>query len=365
MAPTAPDPARSLAAPTAEPITLGYVVRGYAATTVFCLIIGVVLWALQITPLYNSLVVSFSIGWSVHSMSLLGRRRLEPRVGPRVSALLLTSVGLSVGLVLSGLLLYGRPLLFFIEAPGTLLLGAVLGIAGYTIFGTRARLLTAQLEVERLERTQAEQARQLAQAELKILQAQIEPHFLFNTLSNVQSLLHDEPDKADRMLEQLTVLLRQSLSRTRRETTSLGEELALIRAYLDIQQIRMGDRLSFEIDVDPQLDAMTLPPLLLQPLVENAITHGIEAQPGPGHLTLSGRRTASGAQLQVTDTGPGLTAAAGPARPGHGTGLANIRERLGSRYGTGAQLTLSEAPAGGLVATLNLPLEDPSPDRAA
>lgn len=332
---------------------------GYLNTTIFSVGIALMLWIFEITDLPGGLVVSLAIGWSVNTAFQFGRLRLAPLIGMPLTALLLTALGLVVGLLISSQLLYGDALLILLEAPGTVLLGAVFGITGYLIFGTRARLLSAQLEVERLERAQADQQRQLAEAGLKVLQAQIEPHFLFNTLSNIQSLLHDEPDKADRMLEQLTLLLRGSLNRTREQTTTLGQELELVQAFLEIQRIRMGDRLSFELQVEPSLRSQALPPLLLQPLVENAITHGIEARPGRGQIIVEAERRDGELLIAITDDGPGLlTGTSSGQRRGHGTALTNIRERLNTLYGERAALSLSSVEAGGTRASLLLPLED-------
>lgn len=263
-------------------------------------------------------------------------------------------------LLLASTLLHGEPLLMLLNAPSTLVLGVTFGIIGYLIFGTRSRLLASELQVALLEREQAEQRQRLLSTELKLLQAQIEPHFLFNTLSNIQSLIHHEPAKADAMLEQLTVLLRGSLAGTRRDSATVSEELALVRAYLDIQQIRMGDRLRYRVTADPGVASLKLPPLLLQPLVENAISHGIERRPGPGTVHIEVGRVADQLRLTVTDDGPGLNADHGVGQSAeHGTALRNIRERLQSGYGDRAGLRLFEAQPQGVRAELALPLDEP------
>ena len=361
MAPIEPENANHRSLEPAVHQGAAAIALGYLNTTIFSVGIALMLWIFDITDLPSGLVVSLAIGWSVNTAFQFGRLRLVPLIGMPLTAFLLTAVGLIAGLLISSQLLYDDALLILLEAPGTVLLGAVFGITGYLIFGTRARLLATQLELERLERSQAEQQRQIAEADLKVLQAQIEPHFLFNTLSNIQSLLHDEPDKADRMLEQLTLLLRGSLSRTREQTTTLGQELDLVQAYLEIQRIRMGDRLSFELNVEPSLRSQALPPLLLQPLVENAITHGIEARPGPGRIIIAAQRNDETLELVITDDGPGPTATPSSGQNhdqtrGNGTALANIRERLATLYGNRAGLALRSIAPTGTEASLVLPL---------
>jgi sensor histidine kinase YesM len=272
----------------------------------------------------------------------------------------------------------------------SLLLGAVLGIAlivaveGRTAFAVRTFLLTgttilvfgtgmtyffvsrsllaaerARLQEELLAHEGA--ARRLVEAELKLLQAQIEPHFLFNTLSNVVGLVDRDPPRAKRMLLNLTSYLRGSLGRTRAGATTLGEELDLVRAYLEIQAVRMGDRLSFVLSCPDELRTVPLPPLLVQPLVENALRHGLEPRPAGGRLWVSAAREGGGLALEVRDDGPGLD----PHLPA-GVGLTNVRERVRAVSGGRGALTLRPVAAGGLSARITLPLDPPAaPARAA
>ena len=202
------------------------------------------------------------------------------------------------------------------------------------------------------------QARMRAnEAQLRLLQGQMEPHFLFNTLANVISLIDADAPRAKHMLEALTDYLRASLGGLRHDDGTLAGELDLARRYLQLMQTRMGERLRFEIEVDAALNQARLMPLVLQPLIENAVKHGLEPQVDGGTVRVTAARVALGGQdgLQVCieDDGPGLAAAARRPRrrvaggpDGNGIALDNLRERLQARFGASAGLTLSERESG-------------------
>ena len=212
-------------------------------------------------------------------------------------------------------------------------------------------LWEARNRLARAERDALARDKALAEAELRVLQAQVEPHFLFNTLANVISLIHTQPDRAARLLERLTSLLRASLSRTRRTAGTLGDELAVVRAYLDIQALRMAGRMTYEVDVDPGLEVVRMPPLLLQPLVENAVLHGIEPSAAGGRVVVRAERSDGVVLVGVTDDGVGLDP--DTARPG--VGISNVRERLRGAFGERGRLALAETPGGGVSAELRFP----------
>jgi sensor histidine kinase YesM len=198
----------------------------------------------------------------------------------------------------------------------------------------------------------------VAEARLRALQAQIEPHFLYNTLANVVSLIDSQPARARRMLERFIDYLRASLSASRAEHATLQGELDLAAAYLDVLGVRMEERLRWRFDRDPAASGLPLPPMLLQPLVENAIMHGIEPKLEGGEIVVRARVDDGMLCIEVADSGLGLRTAA--PRPGGGVGLANLRERLRQLYGASAQLQLIENPAGGVTSRLLLPLLVPS-----
>jgi len=201
----------------------------------------------------------------------------------------------------------------------------------------------------RLQR-QAVQA-QAAEAQLRLLQAQIEPHFLFNTLANIESLLDADPPRARAMLEAFSDHLRAGMGQLRVDETTLGAELEMAANYLRLLQIRMGARLRFAVDADPQARAARLPPLLVQPLVENAIRHGLEPKVAGGEVRIVAEVEAGRLRIRVLDDGLGQDAR--QEGKGAGMALANIRARLRHRYGERASLNLQHAD--GTSATLELP----------
>ncbi|WP_211243328.1 sensor histidine kinase [Chitiniphilus eburneus] len=219
----------------------------------------------------------------------------------------------------------------------------------------------AQLAAEQRRAAEARQAETAAQ--LALLQAQIEPHFLFNTLATVHGLIERDPPLARTMLDHLNGYLRASLGRTRRASTTLGDELELIGELLAIAAIRLQARLSYRIDVPDALRRAVLPPLLLQPLVENALEHGIEPAVHGGEIVVEGRLDADGLlYLDVRDTGPGLrdgqSAPFGEAGASGGVGLSNVRQRLATLYGDAGRLALYPNAPRGVHAELRLPYRE-------
>ncbi len=195
--------------------------------------------------------------------------------------------------------------------------------------------------------------RQAQDAQMRLLQAQIEPHYLFNTLANVRSLIDCDTKAASELLDAFTDHLRASLEQMRADTVTLDQELALVGHYLKLMQLRMGDRLRYRIEADPAVRSLPVPPLLLQPLVENAVHHGLERSVEPGTITLRAAVVDGRLCLSVEDDGLGLGAPA--QRRGRGVATQNIRERLAARWGQSASLRIEPNHPRGVVATLELP----------
>jgi signal transduction histidine kinase len=207
---------------------------------------------------------------------------------------------------------------------------------------------------------QAEAERRATEAQLRLLQAQIEPHFLFNTLANLHGLMEHDLPRARALLERFTEHLRGSLGALRAEDGTVGDELDRVSSYLALMQLRMEDRLRYSLEADDAVRRLPLPPLLLQPLVENAVVHGLEPSIDGGTVRVSARREGDHLVLEVADDGRGLAAA--PVRratPGAGVALDNIRQRLDARHGHAARLELHDAGPGTL-ARITLPCE-PAP----
>jgi LytS/YehU family sensor histidine kinase len=231
-----------------------------------------------------------------------------------------------------------------------IILGLLFGSIISYFFVTRETISTtkALVQEERIKRLTSE--KKAVEGNLKLLQAQIEPHFLFNTLSNILSLLETDLDKGKHMLEDLIHYLRMSLSKTRGETSTIDQEVEMIRAYMSIFQVRMGDRLNYKIDVQDKIKGIQFPPMLIQPLVENAIKHGLEPKIEGGEVGIIGKENGEIIRLEITDTGVGFYEESEP-----GTGLTNIRERLKSLYGDKGRLILEENRPCGLKAIIEVP----------
>jgi signal transduction histidine kinase len=211
-------------------------------------------------------------------------------------------------------------------------------------------------ELRRRERSAVEQTsteKELAVAKLNLLNAQVEPHFLYNTLASAQYLTRSEPARADEMLGHLIQYLRHSLPRTEQTLSTLGEELERARSYLQILKIRMGTRLELKLDVPESLLPTPLPPMMLQTLVENAIKHGLEPKPGGGTVWINARRDGDLAVITVADDGNGFSTAGG----GTGIGLKNLRERLRLVYDGHAALAVVANMPAGVAATISVPTD--------
>ncbi|MBE9608633.1 sensor histidine kinase [Chitinilyticum piscinae] len=323
------------------------------------LVVNTLIGALEVLldphiTLHDAMLLSHSIGLSLWALNIGFSRLVGERPLLLWRLLLIAPLGVICGLLLSQAL--GAPdLLSLHSAPPERLwrnLGSslLIGLAATAFFVLLYRLhaSTLALAIEQQRAAELKQAETAAQ--LAMLQAQIEPHFLFNTLANVQSLIDRDPALARIMLEHLNDYLRATLGRTRSARTTLGDEVALLEALLGIIGIRLGERLRYQIDVPDHLRDASLPPLLLQPLVENAIEHGIEPALAGGTITVQAREDNGLLRLSVTDTGIGLSPA-----PGQGVGLANIRERLANLYGTAGQLQLFGNAPSGVRAELQVP----------
>jgi two-component system LytT family sensor kinase len=197
---------------------------------------------------------------------------------------------------------------------------------------------------------------QLVQAQLQLLRSQLHPHFLFNTLHAISALMHRDVEAADRMMSRLSELLRTSLNSAERHQVALAEELEFLAPYLDIEQTRFSDRLRVDIDVAQDARNALVPAIFLQPLVENAIRHGIAPRRGPGQVTVRAERQGDRLIVDVSDDGVGP-----PAALEEGIGLGNIRERLTRLYGDDFSMTVGARDPVGFAVRLSLPYQDAHP----
>lgn len=207
-------------------------------------------------------------------------------------------------------------------------------------------LLVILAETIRLRRLEA----QLAEARLLTLKAQLQPHFLFNALNTVSVLMREDVDAAQDVLVRLSALLRRTLDSSTKHEVPLREELAVLEAYLEIERVRFADRLTYRIDVAPDAEDTIVPSLILQPLVENAVRHGIARRVSPGRIEIAVARRGSRVRMSVRDDGPGID---DNAR--EGVGLANTRARLEQLYGARHSFAMTNAPDGGAVVAMEIP----------
>jgi two-component system, LytTR family, sensor kinase len=204
---------------------------------------------------------------------------------------------------------------------------------------------------------------QLAQAQLQALKMQLHPHFLFNTLHAISSLMRRDVEAAERMIARLSDLLRLTLENVGAQETSLRQELEFLESYLEIEKTRFRDRLQVKMDIEPETLDARVPNLILQPLVENAVRHGVAPHAAPGLIEISARLKGNKLELQVRDNGAGLPEAR-RAQIKEGVGLANTRARLEQLYGAGAYFDLSNRDKGGLVVSLTIPFRAEEKDKA-
>ena len=243
-------------------------------------------------------------------------------------------------------------------------------VTGLAMIGSAALVLGLMLALGALYRERDAQAnaqalqfaleretlqRQATDAQLKVLQSQVEPHFLFNTLANVQALVESGSPRAAPVLGSLIAYLRAAVPQLHRGPPTLGQEETLVRAYLELMQLRMPDRLAFTVDVDPALRGLRLPPMTLLTLVENAVRHGIDPSECGGRIEVGVQRSSDGLRITmwVRDTGRGIDESCAP-----GIGLANLRERLLATYGTAAVLALHSVDPQGVRAEIDIPADN-------
>jgi signal transduction histidine kinase len=299
--------------------------------------------------LFN-LIISQCIGFSIYGANMaavrLCRRLRHPAVQVAVifAAILIGAVaGTLLGSAAVGMgprAMFGDRFSLFTQV---VLLGILFGVLVSYVFLSLERIAD-----EKLQRLETEKA--AMEAELRLVQSQMEPHFLFNTLANVRSLIDSDAGKAGAMVDSFVAFLRSSLRTSRERTIPLAQELDVVKSYLDLFVIRMGDRLRYRIEVPEPLRSILIPPLLVQPLVENAIKHGLERSVEGGEVVVSVLRSDGKVLIRVADSGIGIRETGSG-----GIGLENVRRRLAIMYGDRARLTIEENEPRGVRAVIELP----------
>lgn len=342
-----------IALPTQGPGPSGrlndFALRGRAGPVLAFVVVAAALYALDGPGLALEVLVKLWAAYAVAFSVLAGLHKLKGPDAPWAAILPVAAFGVMLG---------GCAAVIIGLAPNwdALLLPRIAGPewaagAAFSAFFIGLSLVTAA--VRRHEQRASEAQRQLVEARLQTLTAQIEPHFLMNTLANLRYLIKTDSRVAHEMIDHLADFLEGALERSRDLRSTLGEEIQLVESYLSIMQIRFGERLRFVIGVPQELEATPFPPLLLQALVENAVTHGIAPSEQSGVVTVTARRDGGFILLEVADTGVGFGFAKSPT---HGMGLANTRERLATFYEGRASLTLERSTPSGTIARVSLPL---------
>ncbi len=331
-------------------------------TAAFCCLIAAGLSVSKQTRWDVQLAYSLGIGMTSWLVIELGRQwltRHSPIPWPLGwRGFVLTAAGVCIGFVAGTALgdLYsggnqgGRPRMF--EPGGSMpalviTIFATIGISGFFYSRGKSRHLEALVALAQ---------RDAAEARLKLLETQLEPHMLFNTLANLRALIGVDPVAAQQMLDQLNDYLRATLSASRATAHPLAAEFERLRDYLGLMAVRMGPRLSFELQLPPALRELPVPPLLLQPLVENALKHGLEPRVEGGRVQVSAVREGDALVLKVHDTGVGFDPDALAARAGR-FGMAQVHERVDSAYGGRGQVDIQSRPGAGTTVRLVLPLQ--------
>jgi signal transduction histidine kinase len=336
-----------------------YLLEGLSArrvlyvTAICAAAVGAVVW-IFLNTYVDLLVTALCVGYiSMVLFTLAGNVR-QTRVPREVMQMLAVVAGSVLGTILAGVVKGRSFSTMFTERASGVAISMGLGIGfGCVVVAAvilREKNARDQARIHRAESERHQLEKNVLSAQLQLMQAQVEPHFLFNTLANVQHLVETDPAAASRMLDSLIHYLRAALPRMREGTTDLGRELDMARAFLEIHRVRMGSRLDFAIEVPDALKGRAFPPMMLISLVENAVKHGVDPCCDSGSIIIRAREEDGRLRVSVTDTGEGIV-----AKKGGGVGLSNIRERLKALYGNSARLLLEENAPRGVVASIEVP----------
>ncbi len=342
MADSPPEPvtvqAPQLPALHTQRFPLGRLAKHMGLVLLFNVALAVAITVFGNDSFQHNLLYSLLIGLSIWFLIDVGRFYFyadgwgDP--GPMTVLVLVgVLVGYFAGSAAGDLLRGAAPLQGITSRPKTMLGFLLMSLAAGTVitfyFFSREKLASANLERE-------EAQHQARQAQLTLLQSQLEPHMLFNTLANLRALIATDPARATHMLDRLNDYLRSTLGASRATEHPLSAEFDRLRDYLELMAIRMGPRLRYTLDLPAGLAGVRVPPLILQSLVENAIVHGLEPQVAGGEIHISAHTDPTALVLQVRDTGPGFDAAQTP----EGFGITQVRQRLATRYGPHATIEL-------------------------
>lgn len=331
----------------------------FVLTALFCALLAAVLTlaAPSLAAFARWLLITECIGLACASCGILvGRIPWLQRHRPLIAHLCIGAVAIPFGYIAGSSFAYtllDEPIPFFDAGPRRIVALAAAALA--TVFIVYLDTMHRRIALEAATRFEAQ--RLAVESQLRLLRAQLEPHMLFNTLANLRSLVEVDPRLAQSMIDQLIVYLRSALAASREGATTLRHEFAQLRAYLEIMALRMGPRLSYRLELPDALQQVAIPPMLLQPLVENAIKHGLEPKIGNGEIEVQASQANGAVEITVTDSGLGLSASEEADESSTGSyGLVHIRERLQAFYGPRASLSLTRNEPQGARAIVRIPL---------
>lgn len=334
------------------------IIKNFFYTLLFNTLIAVFLTATGDSEIqfFKNFIISQCIGISIFTsmytaLTIFKTERLSYQLIVVISALI---VGTTAGTILGTAIIGINPISLIDEKfkvfSQIIIIGLMFGSIISYIFISLGKISEEKIKRLDMEKTAAE-------TELKLLQSQMEPHFLFNTLSNVRGLMDTDPERAGRMLESFTAFLRASFLTARDRTITLAQEMDVVKNYLDVFLIRMGSRLKYTIDIPESLLDRRIPPLLIQPLVENAVKHGLEPGINGGEILIQGILKGDTIMIIVADSGVGIK----EQTANNGIGLGNIEKRLHLLYGERGRMILEENKPSGVRAVIEIPCEKDLP----
>jgi len=320
--------------------------------------IALLLWVEDPRPFWHPFVSvqisGFAIAWCVNVAAPWNKRWPIPRLTVAVA------IGSAIALVLIIIVKQYDPeyvVSTWRRLVGSYFASLFVGLFVSLFFFVREREARADAALHQAQAERNLLARQAVEAQLKLMQAQVEPHFLFNTLASVQYLTETDPPQASKLLGHLIDYLRAMLPDLRADSSTLRREFAFARAYLQILAMRMGPRLEWRADLPDSLADLPFPPNMLISLIENAIKHGLEPSADGGSVMIEARRDGDRLLVSVEDTGRGIAAATGPQTTGHGVGLGNLRDRLAALFGPRGRFSLEERAPRGTRAIIEVPCD--------
>ena len=315
--------------------------------------------------LWNDFVISMAISYSIHglfvlSSVMLGSWLYQMQGWWRAAYyIIVPGCGVFAGYFIAILILRPAALSLNYFKPGIILNFAIVSVLVSCVllfaYLIQERDMLARERLAAEQRRALESERQALEAQLRMLQAQIEPHFLYNTLANAVGLIQPAPERARLLLERLIDYLRATLSASRDSDALLQGEIETITAYLELMKLRMGERLRYRIELADNATHLPMPPMLLQPVIENAISHGLEPKIEGGEIVLTAQVEKDHLHILIRDTGVGFQTLT-CSKLGGGVGLSNLRERIAALYGRHGSLHITENASGGVSVSLRIPL---------